>query len=196
MSTYNPSIPQPTDLLSVSQGQFLVNFGQLNTQFGIDHVSFNTGSANGDGHHKQVTFDVNPSAPTLTGTMSCMYPISDTNSIQQMTWGNSTITTQMTGPYLLNANGYMFLPGGILVKWGNFSSSSGNGTFTYPSGGSIPAFSAIYQVFLQPANAGGSPNYFGYITGKGTTTFNYDSVARVTLSGASGPYSYLSIGAA
>ena len=32
--SYNPSIPQPTDNLSTSQGQMLANFGQLNLQYG------------------------------------------------------------------------------------------------------------------------------------------------------------------
>ncbi len=54
--TYNPSIPQPTNLISNSQSQLLANFGQLNTQFGVDHDKFNTGSGNGTGWHKQVTF--------------------------------------------------------------------------------------------------------------------------------------------
>jgi len=56
MATYNPSIPQPTNLISSSQAPILGNFGQLNTQFGVDHTPFNNGGINGDGFHKQITF--------------------------------------------------------------------------------------------------------------------------------------------
>jgi hypothetical protein len=51
---YLPNIPQPTDNPSTqSQAQFLENFTQLNTQFGIDHSAFNAISNNG--LHKKAT---------------------------------------------------------------------------------------------------------------------------------------------
>jgi hypothetical protein len=56
MTVYNPSIPQASDLISNSQSQILANFGQLNTQFGVDHSAFEAGGSNGTGFHKQVTF--------------------------------------------------------------------------------------------------------------------------------------------
>jgi hypothetical protein len=209
--TYTPGIPNSTDLISNSQQQIKDNFGQLNTQFAIDHVAFNTGAANGDGHHKQVTFDNAPSAPTTTGTVSCVYPVAVTSNVggvsvidQQLyfkaleysgTGSAAQVATQLTGYFLKSANGYATLPGGILVKWGSFSASSGNGTFSYPTGATIPVFTTVYQVFLQPSSAPGSPNYYGYVTGTpGAASFTYDSVARTSNTGASGTYSYLAIG--
>lgn len=53
--TYNPAIPQPTDNLSVSQGDLLTNFGQLNTLYGLDHVTFNNGTSANRGLHQKVT---------------------------------------------------------------------------------------------------------------------------------------------
>ncbi len=44
--TYNPSIPQPSDLLSVSQGAILNNFGSSNTIYGVDHYAFNDTTPN------------------------------------------------------------------------------------------------------------------------------------------------------
>jgi len=52
--TFNPAIPQPTDDMSDSQGDLLINFGQLNTVFSEDHVAFNASSDKGK--HKKVTF--------------------------------------------------------------------------------------------------------------------------------------------
>jgi hypothetical protein len=62
MSTYLPGIPLGTDNLSTSQAQMLTNFGQLNTQFGVDHTFLNNSGVNGDGFHKKVTL------PNLTDT--------------------------------------------------------------------------------------------------------------------------------
>lgn len=66
--TFNPAIPQPTNLISVSQGQVLTNFSQLNTQFGVDHSPFYTGSANGTGFHKQVTSPAQASVSASAGS--------------------------------------------------------------------------------------------------------------------------------
>lgn len=53
--TYSPNIPQPRDDLAVSQGDLLVNFQQLNTQFGVNHVAFDDSSAD-KGKHTVVNF--------------------------------------------------------------------------------------------------------------------------------------------
>ena len=53
--TFNPDIPKPNDDLAVSQGDLLTNFGQLNTQFAVNHVPFND-SGSDKGKHKWVSF--------------------------------------------------------------------------------------------------------------------------------------------
>lgn len=194
MTTYNPNVPQGTDNLSVSQGQILGNFSQLNTQFAVDHVAFNTGSGNGNGHHKKVTFDNAPVSPTLSGTQSAIYP-QLLNSAQNMVWGNASNATQITGPYSLAAQGYAFLPGGLLIKWANVSFNAGNGTISFPTGSGIPVFSGIYTVFIQ--NTGNNlTNEFSYVSGISTTGFNYYSTQRTANVAQSGAGYYLAIGAA
>lgn len=130
MSIYNPAIPQATDLISNSQPQILGNFGELNTQFGVDHVAFNTGSANGDGTHKQITFDNAPSAPNPTGTISNIYP-QLVSAIQQLFFKNATQVWQLTGLPLVTgtsgATGWgVRTPWGITINFGqpSFSGSS------------------------------------------------------------------------
>lgn len=122
--TFNPSIPQSTDLISVSQGQLLTNFTQLNTQFAVDHNAFNTASANGNGHHKKISFDnaIAPSAPT--GTQSVLYP-SLVNGSQELVFRNATTTTILTGPTTIAANGSVTVGGGITIKWGTFAVLTG-----------------------------------------------------------------------
>ena len=59
--TYQASIPLPGDKPSVSQGDILNNFTQLNTQFAAEHNAFN--SAAHDGKHKYVTLQRSAGLP-------------------------------------------------------------------------------------------------------------------------------------
>lgn len=63
MSLYNPAIPQPTDRPSASQDAILKNFGQLDTQFGVEHDKFS--SAVHDGKHKYVTLQRSAGVPPV-----------------------------------------------------------------------------------------------------------------------------------
>lgn len=170
--TYNPLIPQPTDLLSNSQPQILTNFGQLNTQFSVDHIGFNTGSSNGDGTHKKITFD-NATSPTPTpsGTVSNLYPALVSGE-QEVIWKNATHTTQITSGGLPiwkggtigtsgvatattggnDSVGSLNLPNGIQFRWGNgFLTSGGSVTFT-------PAFTTFcFNIQITRVNSGTSP---------------------------------------
>jgi hypothetical protein len=51
-TSYNPNIPQATDLLAVSQGQLLTNFTTLNTIFNQDHTSLTVTQQTG--YHKTI----------------------------------------------------------------------------------------------------------------------------------------------
>ncbi len=124
MSSYNPNIPQPNNVLSISQSQLLANFGQLNTQFSVDHSPFWTGSSNGTGHHNQVTFDQAASVPSPSGTQPVVYPaIPATYTTQELMFANATTTEQLTNSTLVAANGEGFVPGGLQIR-------SGSGSFT------------------------------------------------------------------
>lgn len=50
MPNYLPNIPQPGDVLSISQGQILGNFQKADSSFGNDHYAFSNGSANNGKH--------------------------------------------------------------------------------------------------------------------------------------------------
>lgn len=66
--SYDPTIPKAVDRPSASQGAMLTNFGQLNTQFGIEHSSLRVGPGNGDGKHKYITLKQAPGAAAPAGT--------------------------------------------------------------------------------------------------------------------------------
>lgn len=71
---FDPAIPQPTDVLSDSQSDLLTNFGQLNTQFSVNHVAFDDGSSD-KGKHKFVTFVEQAAAPTTIGDEYALYAL-------------------------------------------------------------------------------------------------------------------------
>lgn len=127
--TFNPSIPLSTDLLSASQQPIEDNFTQLNTQFAVDHVAFNTGSANGNGHHKQVTFDAPPTPPSPTGTISAIYPKA-VSAIQQLFFKNASTDYQLTGLTISTSgsNRGLTTPWGIVINWGSANVGGGGPT--------------------------------------------------------------------
>jgi len=51
--TYDPGIPKPGNDIAEDQPKILVNFQQLNTQFGVNHGAFDDGTV--PGKHKHVT---------------------------------------------------------------------------------------------------------------------------------------------
>lgn len=63
--TYNPNIPQAGDLISISQGDLLTNFQQIDIKYGTsgDHYAFSNTSAAEQNRHAKVTL---PALPTAT----------------------------------------------------------------------------------------------------------------------------------
>ncbi len=190
MTTYNPVIPQPGDLISNSQADILGNFTQLNAQYGIDHVAFNTGSGNGSGFHKQVTIPTPlGSDPTLTSNTGEFY----TKQVSAVTFpffANASTVWQLAGKKLAASNGYTTLPGGFLMQWGNYQiTGSGTSTsVTFP----IAFSTSIYAVVSMPINVGGFnvQNNIAGATSTGTTGF---TAVRPSTSGTA-IYNYIAIG--
>lgn len=150
--TFNPNIPLGTDNLSTSQGQMLANFSQLNTQFGVDHSAFNTGSGNGDGTHKNVTFNAPPTPiPTPSGTGSSVYP-NLVSAAQELHFKNAAQATQITSGGLPiwkggtpgtdgvvtattggnSSSGTLNLPNGVILKWGVKNSIVDSSVVNFP----------------------------------------------------------------
>lgn len=76
--TYNPNIPNPTDLLSNSQGQIKTNFSTANTSFGVDHYAFDNATPNNGFHNKVTTPLIAGSAHPTTTTNPIFYAMQDT----------------------------------------------------------------------------------------------------------------------
>ena len=69
--SFNPNIPQSSNIPSQSQAQFLTNFGQLNTIFDVDHVTYDNATSANRGKHDKSTYVELGSAPaTLTNEVA------------------------------------------------------------------------------------------------------------------------------
>lgn len=163
--TYNAAIPNANDLISNSQSQLKDNFTQLNTQFAVDHNAFNTGSGNGNGHHKQVFFDNAPTAPTVSGTQSAVYPHL-VSAAQELFFKNAVGAVQLTGPSSAATSGYATLPGGFVIQWGFAANQASGATISFPS--STAFTTACYNVQLTAGRA--STTVHSLYVGTGTIT--------------------------
>lgn len=200
---YIRNIPAATDLISNSQPQIQGNFNIIDsgttgtgTGFSRNHITL-TDATNG-GLHNRVDYYQAVADPAISGFVGSLY----VKSVAQGGLSAAPLLVYNTGtPYVIGGalsatqNGFCYLPGGILLKWGVFTSSAGIANFTYPVGASIPVFSNVFNVQLTPTGASGSPDYFAYINGTpGTTSFSYDSTKRTSNSATVGTYFYLIIG--
>ena len=73
---FKPDIPQAANDLSVSQGDLLENYSQLNTQFGVNHVAFDVTSGDA-GKHNLVTFVEQAADPTSAANEAIIFATDD-----------------------------------------------------------------------------------------------------------------------
>jgi len=157
MTTYNPNIPQPGDLISNSQPQILGNFDQLNTQFGIDHVAFNTGSGNGTGYHKVISIPVvQGSAPALpSGASPGIMYTKTAQGASQLFWRNANDEQQITQEVPLRAS--IVFTGATGVHLGtpfnaNDATIGGGNQYTWTMPTPPPSVNYYYNISFVTAN--------------------------------------------
>lgn len=169
---YNPSIPQPNDDLSDSQGDILNNFSSANTTFDIDHYTFNNATAN-RGRHKDIhivtrvgnagntsgayTLFSKDYTPDSTGAVADtqLFGITANGGVSQLSGNNA------------QADGWVWC-GGLLLQWGviTITSSSQTGTVTFKDrvAGAIPFPTNCFNVQL-------SLDFTGSVSLAGASTY-------------------------
>lgn len=97
---YNPNIPAPTDLLSISQAQIRNNFAQSNETYGGDHYAFSDLTTNKSKHNRIRTPIINPVGhPTTLSDEPAFYAMQDTANLgvlQYSRGGNDAAPTPVT----------------------------------------------------------------------------------------------------
>lgn len=146
MPVYQPGIPTGTVNLDVDYQNIQDNFSQLDICFNVDHVTFSNTTAQ-TGYHKSIHF--NPESTTAIPAYApnnyvtaTQYPqgvpatvagigqlfsssVNDAISVDTgLYWksgnGLSVAMTRNFSP-VRAANGYTFLPGGLILQWGTIA---------------------------------------------------------------------------
>jgi len=157
--TYNPNIPNASDILSVSQGQLKTNFQQVNTIFSKNHVTFNNATTADRGKHTSVQFQRRSSAPSLDANDGAFYTknSSGTNVFWKRQGGSEVKITNVDPS--IGANGYTFLPGGLLIQWGSLNVPSGeSGSISFPIAFTVAPYS-INVTAQRSATANATPMF-------------------------------------
>lgn len=147
--TYSNAIPQPTDLISISQGDILTNFSQLYTVLAQDHIELDDGTVANRGKHKQVTLPELGADPATAANERAFYAKAASGVTQLFMRAESNGTVdQLTYPYTNAQDGTFVFSGGIRFQWGKETVTAGAASVavTFPV-----AFSgAPYSVVCTP----------------------------------------------
>lgn len=152
---YQNNIPQPTNRLKDSQQDLLDNFIAIKQLIDVNHSTF--GSAT-EGKHPFIEFPTaTPTLNTLTTPEVALYSkVGAVSGVPELYFQRNNLAADMgysITEATLNSNGWTRLPSGLLIKWGTgtvprnpsnpcpFSSE-----VTFPSGGSIPVFTAVFCI--------------------------------------------------
>ena len=93
--TYNPGVPKASDTLSQSQPPFLVNFGQLDTIFSLDHIEYAAATVASRGRHKKITFNDAAGDPNLAKPISALYTKGAVGGPMQLFFQNDTLAANI-----------------------------------------------------------------------------------------------------
>ncbi len=164
---YNPTIAG-TDRIKNSRPQIQTNFQDIESWTAVDHAVF---GAPFEGKHEQVTFPVNTPAAPNPGEIKLWCDNYAPTAQPELFFGNGTsgLAFPLTAA-LGNANGYTFLPGGLLLKWGSQAQAvTTGGPFIYTFNAAVP-FTQIYSAWAVVAatnNPATDVNAVAYITSVG-----------------------------
>lgn len=203
MSIYQPGVPTGLVNLDVDYQNVQNNFQQLDTSFGVDHVTFSSQTAQ-NGYHTSI--HLNPVSTTTTNppnnqppvtpvavpgygqvfsseindgvnTDTALYFLTGANRLMQLTRNFVPVASQ---------NGYTFLPGGLILQWARFAASGSTGTINFATAG-IAFPNNCFLVILQgDDNTTATQNLL--VTARTSVSFDFKSLNTGKF------YTYLAIG--
>ncbi len=200
--TYNLNIPFATNNPSDDQPKMQTNTNSTDSLIGVDHVSFNqnTGGYHTVIHQQSAPGNIDPVKIALTGqtyvkritnggnTDEALFFESGNGRITQLTSFASPSTTVKAAN-----NGYLFLPGGILIQWGQVAATTGNPIVTFLTAGNINFPNNIFNIQLTRKRSSTSPgSAFSYWVRNSTITTS--SFQIVNNDGLSWEYFWYAIG--
>ncbi len=203
--SYNANIPQPGDFISNSQGQIQTNFAKIDSStqgFGVDHVQFSASS--NQGKHNKSTYRKQTVDPVTIANEIALYSKTASGALQLfLARASGGTVIQMTpnsggDPAVFGFAGQSFLPGGIIIKWGNRNAVADGTTITFSADTS--AFpTTCYQVFVSVYNANNASTANDFVSVRPgsvvSTGFVVTCSQRTALVANNVSFAYLAIGA-
>lgn len=179
MPVFLPNIPQATDQLSISQGNLLTNFTVLGAIAGNSNASSaSINSSSGFNWLYLPPQSATPPAPAAftAGNIGLYSANNAVTTFNELYINKTTASTTASGLKQIAATamkqvsatqGWAYWPNGMLVKWGQVSSTATNVDTSFQTDFASP----LYDV----TNTGASP-YFVTITSvyDGTSATNFD----------------------
>jgi hypothetical protein len=174
--TYNTGVPNPPNRPSADVPLMQINTNNIPTLIGVDHFQFQN---NFGGYHQQVHL-VNESAPGI-GTASGVLYANLATSQSWPFWQNALGSFQLMGQNSAATNGYVTIPGGIILQWGSntavtegsFAGGTANGTVTFATA-NIAFPTNCFNVISIPFWTSTPPSS----TGTGTATPDTSTLTR------------------
>ncbi len=163
-----PLIPQANDKIKQSRAQIQTNFQDIADWTAVDHETFGTQF---EGTHAQVTFNAQAVAAPVGGQVQLHADVdAATGDVELFVAnGDSGLTFPLTAASF-GAQGYTYLPGGLILKWGNVTHNNATGgpfDFIFPNVGNSVAFTTIlaaWAVVGAVANPATDVNAVAYVT--------------------------------
>lgn len=146
---YKEDIPQSTDVISNSQADLLGNFQIIKQLIDKNHATFGSPQ---QGKHNVVMMPVQTPVPVLDAGDAALYTLSSPLGIGV---SPELFLRRPSGPgadvpltpRFANANGWSYLPSGILLKWGN-GTGSGNFTLNFDVQAEVPVFTGVVNALV------------------------------------------------
>ncbi len=198
-SDFNANIPQSSDLLSVSQGNLLNNFGAIKAIIDINHVDF---AAVGAGKHTFVEMPVQSPVPTTVGGEVGLYCQTSAVTTQpELVFARQAASsapaavqiTEFTSAGWTNP-GWTKLPSGIMLKWranigfGGLSAVTKNLNTDVPGS---PNFTTVLTILITPIDTAAA---YDHVIGISNVTFPSFTVYTPAVPPGTVQFSYLAIG--
>lgn len=194
MTTYTSNIPASTDNPSDSQSLIKDNFTAIAEMVTQNHVEMS--DTTNRGKHNFMQMPEQASAPAVAANEAGLYSQeSSLTGNTELVFRRESNGTQIEFTGLsANTNGWTRLPSGILLKWGT-GTATGSDSQSFPTGATIPVFTAVYNGLVCIEDTSATPNTFVTLKTITKTQINVFGSSRTTTGSAAVTFRYLVIGA-
>lgn len=202
-----PNIPQPTDQLSISQGNILNNFTILGAIAGNTNAS--SASINNTSGFNWLYLPPQGATPPAgaaftAGNIGLYSATNSVTSINELYINKTNQVTVVQVPATAsvlsttsapgnNSSGWSYLPSGVILKWGKFATVPGSNTVSFPVAATIPVFTECFQVIISTTGIAAA-DVFVTLNSFTATTMTVYSTNRTSTSTAVSSFTYLAIG--